>query len=158
VTHLRKMMLEELQRRNYAETTINSYLRTVEEFSRRFNCSRSHSALLMRRLLCRPFLEKQIAEVGYEDNGYEPRHQQSYCHHREEGETVFTRATFGKTDREKSGDGHQCAGQHGKCGGRVRKGGGPKAIEALLELSNHHFYRDHRIVHEKTEGDDQRTE
>jgi site-specific recombinase XerD len=33
------MMLEELQRRNYAETTINSYLRTVEEFSRRFNCS-----------------------------------------------------------------------------------------------------------------------
>jgi integrase/recombinase XerD len=39
VTHLRKMMVEELQRRNYAETTINSYLRTVEEFSRRFNCS-----------------------------------------------------------------------------------------------------------------------
>jgi site-specific recombinase XerD len=33
------MMLEDLQRRNYAETTINSYLRTVEEFSRRFNCS-----------------------------------------------------------------------------------------------------------------------
>jgi integrase/recombinase XerD len=33
------MMLEELQRRNYAETTINSFLRTVEEFSRRFNCS-----------------------------------------------------------------------------------------------------------------------
>ena len=32
-------MLEELQRRNYAETTINSYLRTVGEFSRRFNCS-----------------------------------------------------------------------------------------------------------------------
>jgi integrase/recombinase XerD len=39
VTHLRKMMLEELQRRNYAETTINSYLRSVEEFSRHFNCS-----------------------------------------------------------------------------------------------------------------------
>jgi site-specific recombinase XerD len=33
------MMLEELQRRNYAETTINSYVRTVEEFSRRFDCS-----------------------------------------------------------------------------------------------------------------------
>jgi len=39
VTHLRKMMLEELQRRNYAETTINCYLRAVEEFSRHFNCS-----------------------------------------------------------------------------------------------------------------------
>jgi integrase/recombinase XerD len=39
VTHLRKMMLEELQRRNYAKTTIDCYLRSVEEFSRRFNCS-----------------------------------------------------------------------------------------------------------------------
>src|SRR6201981_4020513 len=31
------MMLEELQRRNYAETTINSYIRIVEDFSRRFH-------------------------------------------------------------------------------------------------------------------------
>src|SRR5207249_7986651 len=33
------MMLEELQRRNYAETTIGSYIRAVEDFSRYFNCS-----------------------------------------------------------------------------------------------------------------------
>jgi integrase/recombinase XerD len=38
VTHLRKMMLEELQRRNYAETTIDCYIRAVEDFSRHFNC------------------------------------------------------------------------------------------------------------------------
>jgi integrase/recombinase XerD len=37
VTHLRKMMLEELQRRNYSEHTTRSYIRTVEDFSRRFN-------------------------------------------------------------------------------------------------------------------------
>ena len=37
MTHLRKMMLEELQRRNYAETTTRHYIRTVEDFSRRFN-------------------------------------------------------------------------------------------------------------------------
>src|SRR5258706_16483559 len=30
------MMLEELQRRNYAETTISSYIRIVEDFSQRF--------------------------------------------------------------------------------------------------------------------------
>jgi integrase/recombinase XerD len=36
VTHLRKMMLEELQRRHYAQTTISSYIRIVEDFSRRF--------------------------------------------------------------------------------------------------------------------------
>src|SRR5882724_10822724 len=112
----------------------------------------------MRGPLCRSFFEKQIAEVGYEDNRDKPRHQQRYCNHREEGETIFSRTTFGKADREKSGDGHQCAGQHGKRGGRVGKGGCLEAIEAFLEFSNHHFYRDHRIVHEKTEGDDQRTE
>src|SRR3979490_376240 len=38
VTHLRKMMLEELQRRNYSEETIRSYIHTGEDFARRFNC------------------------------------------------------------------------------------------------------------------------
>src|ERR1700684_641726 len=33
MTHLRKMMLEELERRNYAQSTIHSYLRAVAEFS-----------------------------------------------------------------------------------------------------------------------------
>ncbi len=33
MTHLRKMMLEELQRRNYAQNTIRSYIRIVEDFS-----------------------------------------------------------------------------------------------------------------------------
>jgi integrase/recombinase XerD len=33
------MMLEELQRRNYAQTTISSYIRIVEDFSRRFHRS-----------------------------------------------------------------------------------------------------------------------
>jgi len=36
VTHLRKMMLEELRRRNYSEATTRCYIRTVEDFSRRF--------------------------------------------------------------------------------------------------------------------------
>jgi len=39
VTHLRTMMLEELQRRNYAANTIHAYLRSVEHFSRHFKRS-----------------------------------------------------------------------------------------------------------------------
>ena len=37
MTHLRKMMLEELERRNYAQTTIDCYLRAVAEFSFHFH-------------------------------------------------------------------------------------------------------------------------
>src|SRR5258708_4023124 len=36
MTHLRKMMLEELERRNYAQTTIDVYIRTIEDFARYF--------------------------------------------------------------------------------------------------------------------------
>jgi integrase/recombinase XerD len=36
VTHLRKMMLEELQRRNYSQTTTRAYLRAVASFAQHF--------------------------------------------------------------------------------------------------------------------------
>jgi integrase/recombinase XerD len=37
VTHLRKMMLEELERRNYTQNTTRAYLRTIEEIARYFH-------------------------------------------------------------------------------------------------------------------------
>ena len=37
MTHLRKLMLEELERRNYAASTTRAYLRAVDEFARYFN-------------------------------------------------------------------------------------------------------------------------
>src|SRR5262250_443150 len=37
VTHLRKMMLEELQRRHYSEGTTRYYIRHVERFARYFH-------------------------------------------------------------------------------------------------------------------------
>ncbi len=39
MTQLRKMMLEDLQRRNYSQTTVNSYLRIVEAFAKHFGRS-----------------------------------------------------------------------------------------------------------------------
>ena len=39
MTRLRKMMLEELECRNYSEATTRCYIRTVEDFSRRFKRS-----------------------------------------------------------------------------------------------------------------------
>lgn len=39
MTHLRQIMLEELERRNYAPGTIHVYIRTVEHFTQHFRCS-----------------------------------------------------------------------------------------------------------------------
>ena len=36
MTRLRKMMLEELERRNYSQSTTSTYLRSVEDFARHF--------------------------------------------------------------------------------------------------------------------------
>jgi integrase/recombinase XerD len=36
VTHLRKMMLEELERRNYSESTVRAYIRTIKDLARYF--------------------------------------------------------------------------------------------------------------------------
>ena len=38
MTHCRRIMLEELQRRNFAPTTISTYLHAVEQFARHFKC------------------------------------------------------------------------------------------------------------------------
>ena len=37
MTHLRKMMLEEIERRNFSESKKECYVRAVEEFARYFN-------------------------------------------------------------------------------------------------------------------------
>ena len=39
MTQLRQIMLEELERRNYAQSTIHTYIRTVEHYSRHFHRS-----------------------------------------------------------------------------------------------------------------------
>jgi len=37
VTRLRKTMLEELERRNFSQSTTRTYIRTVEDFARYFH-------------------------------------------------------------------------------------------------------------------------
>jgi len=38
MTHLRKMTIEELVRRNYSDSTRESYIRTINEFALYFDC------------------------------------------------------------------------------------------------------------------------
>jgi len=39
VTHLRKMMLDELQRRHYSHRTAKTYVRIVHDFAQHFHCA-----------------------------------------------------------------------------------------------------------------------
>ena len=39
MTRLRKLMLEELERRNYSQSTVRTYVRTVEDFAQYFKRS-----------------------------------------------------------------------------------------------------------------------
>jgi len=39
VTHLRQMPLDELQRRNYSQSTVRSYIHVIEDFSKHFHRS-----------------------------------------------------------------------------------------------------------------------
>ena len=87
MTHLRQIMLEELERRNYAPGTITSYIRTVEHFAQHFhrapdqlgpehirqyqaaifrewNLHRPQAVSLQLELRSREILENQRASVG----------------------------------------------------------------------------------------------
>lgn len=75
MTHLRKIMLEELQRRNYSDTTIRHYLRSVEDFALFFGKSpdklgldhlRTYQAYLLKaRKLAAGTVENHVAALRF---------------------------------------------------------------------------------------------
>lgn len=75
MTRLRKMMLEELERRNYSAGTTRRYLRFVERFAQHFHKSpdklgpddlRSYQAYLLRELkLCPGSVENHVAALRF---------------------------------------------------------------------------------------------
>src|ERR1017187_9707909 len=85
MTHLRKMMLEELERRNYAQTTRDCYIQTIEDFARYFKRPpdqlgpehiREYQAYLFReRKLAARTVTQRLAALRFNCFGFpEPRH------------------------------------------------------------------------------------
>ena len=68
MTHLRKMMLEELQRRNYSQHTTRYYIRTVEDFARRFNRPPDRLGLRHIREYQAELFQKQKLSTGTVNN------------------------------------------------------------------------------------------
>ena len=69
MTHLRKMMLEELQRRNFSEDTIRHYIHTVEDFARHFNRSTGSLRPAAHSRIPSPLVPEAEVIVGFR---YEP--------------------------------------------------------------------------------------
>ena len=75
MTHVRKMMLEELESRNYAQTTTHLYIQTIEDFARYFKRSpdqlgpehiREYQAYLFReRKLAAPTVAQRLAALRF---------------------------------------------------------------------------------------------
>jgi integrase/recombinase XerD len=68
VTHLRKIMLEELQRRNHSDSTIRCYLRAVDEFAHRFGKSPDKLGLSHLRNYQPHLLKSRKLAVGTVEN------------------------------------------------------------------------------------------
>src|SRR6202007_1476547 len=64
MTRLRKMMLDELQRRNFSEDTIRHYIRTVEDFARHFNCPPERLGLRHTRAYQAEWSQKRKLSAG----------------------------------------------------------------------------------------------
>jgi integrase/recombinase XerD len=63
VTHLRKMVLEELERRNYTQSTTRAYIRTIEDFARYFKCPPDQlGPAQIREYIAYLFRERKLAD------------------------------------------------------------------------------------------------
>jgi integrase/recombinase XerD len=74
VTHLRQIMLEELKRRNFSDSTIRKYIRTIEQFSQYFRRSpdrlgpehiRQYQAALLTQKLSPNTVGQQLAALRF---------------------------------------------------------------------------------------------
>ena len=92
--------------------------------------------------------QKFLAQVGHEDHGGDPRHQQRDGHHLEQRASVLAGARLRGGDGQETGSGHQRAGEHreGRTGPGVTRRLEP--VVALLHLHRHHLHGDDRVVHQ----------
>ena len=100
-------------------------------------------------------LEHQKAQIGCEDHRTDPRQEQRDSHHLKNRHRIFARLRFGQAHRQEAGNGNQRTGQHREGRGAVGKRRGAHQIPALFEFARHHLDRNHGVVHQKTQPENQ---
>ena len=98
------------------------------------------------------------ADHRRKENGNNPRGEEGHGDDGEERIAIFPCPALGETDRHKASDRDEGAGQHRKRGRHPGMRRRMLKIDASLELADHHLDRDHRVIDEEAERDDQRTE
>ena len=104
--------------------------------------------------------------VGQDENACQRREQhrdepgsgQCNADHCEQGEGVLAGTARCEADRNKPCNGDEGSGQHRKGSGSIGKRCRGDLVAALLELLDHHLHRDHGVVNEEPEPDDERAE
>ena len=96
--------------------------------------------------------------TGANMTGDHPGGQQRQGHHDEQRERVLAGIAAGEADGQEPGDGDQRAGEPRHGGRRIGEDGGLLLGVAALQAADHAFDRDHRIIDQQAEGDDQGAE
>ena len=98
------------------------------------------------------------ADHRREENGDEPRGDERHGDHGEERVGVLAGVVVGEADRQEAEDRDQGPRQHREGGGGKGEGRGLHLVHAFLDLGDHHLRRDHRVVDEEAERDDEGAE
>ena len=98
------------------------------------------------------------ADHRREENRHEPRGNERHGDDGEQRVGVLAGAVVGEADRQEAEDGDQGARQHREGRGGIGEGRGLHLVHAFFDLGDHHLRRDHRIVDEEAERDDEGAE
>ena len=90
-----------------------------------------------------------------EDDGDEPRCDERQGDDGEQRETILPGVVGRKADRQKAENGDQRSGQHGKGGRGIGEGRRLQLLHARLDFRDHHLDRDHGIIDQKAERNDE---
>ncbi len=89
---------------------------------------------------------------------HDPRDNQRNRNYHEQCERVLTGLAAVEPDRYEAGNGHKRACEHRESRTGINVGCRLVDRIACLQPRDHHFHRDHRIIDQKAERNDQRTE
>ena len=130
--------------------------RPHREYEETAKCPHDPPGLLRMRDL--RLLEDPNAEQRRKQDRDDPGCDQRDGDDGEDRESVLASGATREPDRDEPRDSDQCAGQHRKGGRGVGEGGRVLLVVAVLQPRDHGLDRDHGVVDQQTEGDDEGAE